>query len=179
LAGLFSPVRASSRNLRNQNKNKILGFCAVSGCLLAVWQRMTPLLPSGCCPSLPPQGPLARAGLSDCAKNSVRCRPLRDSSPGQGDPGLTSWANEWRPCGTGAVRLPRGCTVSAELVAKPFFRPFRGWLFSINWIPTACAVGCILSPLRGCRTLVLLLGSVARSPLHGCAAPLSGGNIRT
>jgi hypothetical protein len=30
-----------------------------------------------------------------------------------------------------------------------FFRPFGASLF-LRWRPTACAVGCILSPLRGC-----------------------------
>jgi hypothetical protein len=30
-----------------------------------------------------------------------------------------------------------------------FFRPFGAW-FHISHQPTACAVGCILPPLRGC-----------------------------
>jgi len=50
-------------------------------------------------------------------------------------------------------------TVTTYLVSQQFFHPFRGFLI-LSFPPTAFAVGCILSPLRGWEHEAWL------SPLH-------------
>jgi hypothetical protein len=44
--------------------------------------------------------------------------------------------------------VPLVTRVRAEMCRDCFLRPFEA-LFILDFLPTACAVGCILPPLRG------------------------------
>jgi len=48
------------------------------------------------------------------------------------------------------------CTTTLPQVCATFLSPFQG-LFPDSALPRACALGCTLSPLRGCRMVRRLM----------------------
>ena len=86
-----------------------------------------------------------------------RIQSADDSIPGK--PGRKFGSRCWRS-GSCFRRLSSLLDIVSNENSIPSLSPLQGWLSPfdapLDAPPTACAVGCILSPLRGARTLAVI-----------------------